>query len=135
MVSGFGTVPGREYRDAVLAAVTVTVLALGWIVATDLRQSADDTLQLYDRFAEGNALIDSVLIETEEVRRILLYALHTLDANRQLESTQNSPARRRRKCNGCSKANRRCWATRSTRSGLQTVIDGVERSTWWSATR
>jgi len=76
----------------VLAAVTVTVLALGWIVATDLRRSADDTHQLYDRFAKGNALIDSVLIETEEVRRILLYALHTLDANHQLQYAEQSRA-------------------------------------------
>jgi signal transduction histidine kinase/CheY-like chemotaxis protein len=112
----------RYHAIAVLAAVTVAVLALGWIVARDLRQSADDTNQLYDRFAEGLGLIDDVLFETEEVRRILLYALHTLDANRQLEYVDQSRA---------AEANvRRLLESRSallanprTRSGLQKVAD------------
>jgi PAS domain S-box-containing protein len=107
---------------AVLAVATITVLALGWIVASDLRESADDTHQLYERFAEGDDLIDKVLIETEEVRRILLYALHTLDANRQLQYAEQSRA---------AEANvRRLLETRSaplanpgTRAGLQKVAD------------
>ncbi len=69
---------------AVLAAVTMMVLALGWIVARDLQQSAEDTHQLYQGFEEIDELTDDLLLESEEVRRILLYALHTTDANRQL---------------------------------------------------
>ena len=107
---------------AVLAVLTVTVLALGWFVASDLRESADDTHQLYERLSQGHDLIDKVLIETEEVRRILLYAVHTLDANRQLQYAEQSRA---------AEANvRRLLDTRSaplanpgTRAGLQKVAD------------
>jgi PAS domain S-box-containing protein len=77
---------------ALLAVVMVTVLALGWIVARDLHQSAEDANQQYDRFSDGLDLIDELLFETGEVRRILLYALHTSDANRQLEYAEQSRA-------------------------------------------
>lgn len=75
---------------AFLATATLTVVALGWFVARDFRQSAEAANQLYDRFREGLDLIDDMLFETEEVRRILLYALHTSDANRQLEYVDQS---------------------------------------------
>ena len=77
---------------AVLAAVTMMVLALGWIVARDLQQSAEDTHQLYQGFEEIDELTDDLLLESEEVRRILLYALHTTDANRQLQYVEQSRA-------------------------------------------
>ena len=112
----------RYHAITVLAAVTATVLALGWIVASDLRQSADDTNQMYDRVAAGLGLIDDLVFETDEVRRVLLYALHTLDANRQLAYAEQSRA---------AEANvRRLLDSRSeivanprTRSGLQKVAD------------
>ena len=97
------------------------VLTLGGIVATDLRRSADDTHQLYDRFAKGNALIDSVLIETEEVRRILLYALHTLDANRQLQYAEQSRAAEA-KVQRLLESQSALLDNPQTRSGLQRVI-------------
>jgi signal transduction histidine kinase/CheY-like chemotaxis protein len=75
---------------ALFAAATLTVVALGWVVARDFRQSAEAANQLYARFGAGLDLIDDMLFETEEVRRILLYALHTLDANRQLEYVDQS---------------------------------------------
>jgi signal transduction histidine kinase len=75
---------------AVLAAATATVLGLGLFVARDLRQSAQAAYQLYDRFGEGLDLIDNMLFETGEVRRILLYALHTSDANLQLDYVDQS---------------------------------------------
>ena len=77
---------------ALLAAATLTVVALGWVVARDFRQSAEAVNLLYSRFGAGLDLIDDMLFETEEVRRILLYALHTLDANRQLEYVDQSRA-------------------------------------------
>src|SRR5919202_4069603 len=77
---------------ALLAAATLTVVALGWVVARDFRQSAEAANQLYGRFRAGLDLIDDMLFETEEVRRILLYALHTSDANRQLEYVDQSRA-------------------------------------------
>ncbi|HMF95762.1 MAG TPA: ATP-binding protein [Vicinamibacterales bacterium] len=75
---------------ALLGTATLTVVALGWVVARDFRQSAAAANQLYDRFGDGLDLIDDVLFETEEVRRILLYALHTSDANRQLDYVDQS---------------------------------------------
>src|SRR3954466_6840764 len=77
---------------ALLAAATLTVVALGWVVARDVRQSADAANQLSVRFGAGLDLINDVLFETEEVRRVLLYALHTLDANRQLDYVDQSHA-------------------------------------------
>jgi signal transduction histidine kinase/CheY-like chemotaxis protein len=84
------TTAGAPLLFALLAAATLTVVALGWVVARDFRQSAIAANQLYDRFREGLDLIDDMLFETEEVRRILLYALHTSDANRQLAYVDQS---------------------------------------------
>src|ERR671928_95198 len=81
------------------AIPTLTVVALGWVVARDFRQSAEAADQLYARFGAGLDLIDDMLFETEEVRRILLYALHTSDANRQLayvDQSRSAEARVRR---------------------------------------
>ena len=80
----------RSWLFTLLAAATLTVVALGWVVASDFRQSADAANELYDRFGEALDLIDNMLFETGEVRRILLYALHTSDANRQLEYVDQS---------------------------------------------
>src|SRR3954468_5893652 len=82
----------QYWMFALLGAATLTVLALGWFVARDFRQSAAAAGQLYERFGEGLDLFDDILFETGEVRRILLYALHTSDANRQLEYVDQSRA-------------------------------------------
>ena len=84
--------PMRYDTMAVLALVTLMVLALGWIVARDLRQSAEETHQLYERFEEVDELTDDLMLESEDVRRALLYALHTSDANRQLQYFEQSRA-------------------------------------------
>jgi signal transduction histidine kinase/CheY-like chemotaxis protein len=88
------TAPRRMRYDviAVLATVTVVVLALGWIVARDLRQSVADTHRLYELFEEIDELTDDLLLESEDVRGILLYALHTDDSNRQLRYVEQSRA-------------------------------------------
>jgi PAS domain S-box-containing protein len=79
------------YREfALLAVIAVTALALGRIVVVDVRQSADDAKQLYERLARGLELIDELQFDMEEVRRIILYALHTSDANRQLRYAEQS---------------------------------------------
>jgi hypothetical protein len=75
-----------------LAVITVTVLGLGWVVGTDLRQSAQGASRLYDRLAQGLDLIHELQYNTQEVRRILLYALYTSDANLQLEYAEQSRA-------------------------------------------
>jgi signal transduction histidine kinase/CheY-like chemotaxis protein len=73
-----------------LGALAVTVVALGSIVARDLRQSARDVRELNTRLSAGLNLIDALQFNTQEVRRILLYALYTSDANLQLEYAEQS---------------------------------------------
>src|SRR5262245_60103901 len=80
----------RYAMFGVLAAATLIVILLGWVVASDFRQSAEATNQLYNRFGAGLDLIDNILFETGEVRRVMLYALHTSDANRQLDYVDQS---------------------------------------------
>ena len=80
----------RTWMLALFAVATLTVVALGWIVARDFRDSAEEAHQLQLRFGEGLDLIDNMLFETAEVRRIMLYALHTSDANRQLDYVDQS---------------------------------------------
>jgi len=80
----------RYAMFGVLGAATLVVIMLGWVVARDFRQSAEATNQLYNRFGEGLDLIDNILFETGEVRRVMLYALHTSDANRQLDYVDQS---------------------------------------------
>src|SRR5215212_7021438 len=80
----------RRSELTLLAAVALTVLALGAIIARDLRQSAGDASQLYERLSRGLNLIDELQFNAQEVRRILLYALHTSDANLQLRYAEQS---------------------------------------------
>src|SRR5262249_5546273 len=80
----------RYAMFGVLGAATLVVIMLGWVVARDFGQSAEATNQLYNRFGEGLDLIDNILFETGEVRRVMLYALHTSDANRQLDYVDQS---------------------------------------------
>jgi signal transduction histidine kinase/ActR/RegA family two-component response regulator len=75
-----------------LAGLTVVVMALGWIVGRDLRQAPEAASLLYTRLAQGLDLVDELEFTTQEVRRILLYALHTSDANLQLEYAEQSRA-------------------------------------------
>ena len=82
---------GVKYRDlVVLSVITTTVLALGRIVELDLRQSATESNQLYERLSRGLAIIDELQFDMEEVRRLVLYALYTSDANRQLQYVEQS---------------------------------------------
>ena len=88
-----GRFPERRHGEAVvLAGIVVAVVTLGWVVARDLRQAAVDASALYTRLASGLDLLDGLQFQTQEVRRILLYALHTPDANRQLEYVEQSRA-------------------------------------------
>jgi signal transduction histidine kinase len=75
-----------------LAAIAVSVVALGIVVAGDLRQSAGDASELNRRLSAGLTLIDDLHFDTQEVRRILLYALSTSDANLQLRYAEESRA-------------------------------------------
>ncbi len=82
-----------KYRElTLLAGVTAAVLALAWILAHDGRQSVEDANQLYGRLSHGLDLIDQLQFDTQEVRRTLLYALHTNDANLQVEYAEQSRA-------------------------------------------
>jgi PAS domain S-box-containing protein len=83
----------EKYRElALLGVIAMVVLGLGRIVARDVGQSAGDAKQLYERLAGGLELIDALQFDMQEVRRIVLYALHTSDANRQLQYAEQSRA-------------------------------------------
>jgi len=75
-----------------LAILALIVLASGWVVALDLRRSADDARQLYQHLSSGLDFIDELQFNIQETRRTLLYALHTTDANRQLTYADQSRA-------------------------------------------
>jgi PAS domain S-box-containing protein len=82
---------GIRYRELpLLVAVMATVLTLAVLMMRDLRQSADEAGRLYDRVAHGLDLIDQLQFNTQEVRRVLLYALYTSDANLQLAYVEQS---------------------------------------------
>ncbi len=82
----------RSHALAVLGLLTMIVVALGSIVAHDVLRFDDDARQLYEHLSDGLNLVDKLQFETQEVRRILLYALHTANANRQLEYADQSRA-------------------------------------------
>ncbi|MEO8681709.1 MAG: ATP-binding protein, partial [Vicinamibacterales bacterium] len=82
----------RHHELGVLAAVVVVVLALGLIVARDLRRTMEDASQVHLSFARGLEFIDALQFNMQEIRRVLLYALSTSDANRQLEYAEQSRA-------------------------------------------
>ena len=73
-----------------LATVALAAVALGIMVAGDLRQAARDASELNRILSGGLSLIDDLHFETQEVRRILLYALYTSDANLQLQYADQS---------------------------------------------
>src|SRR5512134_3494555 len=82
----------RAREIALLAAVAVAVLALGWITARDLRRSANDADRLYQRLSRSVDVIDALQFATQETRRLVLYPLHTSDANLQLQYVEQSRA-------------------------------------------
>jgi PAS domain S-box-containing protein len=83
--------PRLKHRDlALLAVVSGTVLVLSWIVARDLHRSADAASRLYQQLSRGLNFIDQLQFDAQEVRRILLYALHTTDADLQLRYVEKS---------------------------------------------
>jgi PAS domain S-box-containing protein len=85
--------PRVTLRDlGLLGGIAVAVLTLGWIVARDLRLSVEHTSRLQERLSQGLNLIDDMQFQAQEVRRILLYALHTSDANLQVEYADQSRA-------------------------------------------
>ena len=80
----------RHRELGLLAVLAVTVLGLGWNIARDLRQASADVTRLYDRLSDGLELLSELQFHTQEVRRIILYALHTSDANLQLTYAEQS---------------------------------------------
>ncbi len=86
------TPPARYRAIALLGILMVSAITLGSIVARDVRRFNDDARMHYDRLSQGFELIDELQFDTQEVRRIHLYALHTSDANRQLDYADQSRA-------------------------------------------
>jgi PAS domain S-box-containing protein len=81
----------NKYREfALLVGLVTIVLVLGAIVARDLGSAAEGVSHLHTRLSRGLDVITELQFQMQEVRRILLYALHTTDANRQLEYAEQS---------------------------------------------
>jgi len=81
----------RSVRESsLLVTLAITVIALGAFVARDLRGLTEDSDQLYDGLSQGLTFIGELEFGAQEVRRILLYALHTPDANLQLQYIDQS---------------------------------------------
>jgi hypothetical protein len=75
---------------ALLAAATLTVLRSAGSSPGTSVDRLTPPVSSTSAFGEGLDIIDDILFETGEVRRILLYALHTTDANRQLDYVDQS---------------------------------------------
>lgn len=85
--------PRLKNRERILLGVlALTVLSLGAIVARDLREAAGHASALYDRLSRSVRMLDELQFRTQEVRRILLYPLHTSNANLQLQYAEQSRA-------------------------------------------
>ena len=82
----------RHRELGLLLFVVLAAIGLGSVVARDVRRSADDARQVHRRLSDGLDLIENLQFSTQEVRRILLYALHTSNANRQLQYAEQSRA-------------------------------------------
>ncbi|HSL23649.1 MAG TPA: ATP-binding protein [Vicinamibacterales bacterium] len=80
----------RHGEIALLSIVVIFVLVLGWAMARDLRQSASEGRHLHERQSRASSLIGDLNFQTQEVRRIVLYALYTTDANLQLSYAEQS---------------------------------------------
>jgi hypothetical protein len=66
------------------------VIAVGIFVITDLRATGRDVRLVYDRSVSGLDLIGELQYQTQEARRIMLYALTTNDSNLQIDYVDQS---------------------------------------------
>ena len=82
----------RRLNNFTLAFVMIGlgVVAVGIFVVTDLRSTGRDVRLVYDRSVSGLDLIGELQYQTQEARRIMLYALTTNDTNLQIDYVDQS---------------------------------------------
>jgi signal transduction histidine kinase/CheY-like chemotaxis protein len=72
--------------------IGLVVAAVGWYVVRDLLRAKQQVEQMYTGTVQGIDLLGDLQYETQEVRRIMLYALTTDDPNLQIEYADQSHA-------------------------------------------
>src|SRR5882672_5197200 len=84
----------RPLKNFTLAFVLIGlgVLGVGVFVVNDLRATSREVRQVYDRSMTGLDLIGELQYQTQEARRIMLYALTTNDSNLQIDYVDQSRA-------------------------------------------
>src|ERR1044071_8928935 len=87
----------RRYKFTPLfLLIGVVVTAVGWYVVSDRRRAGTQANELYTGTAQGLDLLGDLQYQTQEVRRIMLYAFTTSDPNLQVEYADQSQAAERR---------------------------------------
>ncbi len=83
----------RRYRFSLLfALIGAVVVAVGWYVVRDILRANHQVEQMYAGTAQGLDLVGDLQYQTQEVRRIMLYAFTTSDPNVQVEYADQSHA-------------------------------------------
>jgi signal transduction histidine kinase/DNA-binding response OmpR family regulator len=83
----------HRYRfTLVFLLIGAVVAAVGWYVVRDLLRAKQQVEQMYTGTVQGIDLLGDLQYETQEVRRIMLYALTTDDPNLQIEYADQSHA-------------------------------------------
>ncbi len=87
----------RRYRfTLVFLLIGLVVAAVGWYVVSDLRRAGSQVNELYTGTEQGLDLLGDLQYQTQEVRRIMLYAFTTSDPNLQIEYADQSLVAERR---------------------------------------
>ncbi|MDQ1611217.1 MAG: hypothetical protein QOG00_1148 [Pyrinomonadaceae bacterium] len=83
----------HRYRYSLMfLLIGVVVTAVGWYVVRDILRANRQVEQMYRGTAQGIDLLGDLQYETQEVRRIMLYAFTTDDPNLQIEYADQSHA-------------------------------------------
>jgi signal transduction histidine kinase/CheY-like chemotaxis protein len=83
----------RRYKYSLMfVLIGVAVCAVGWYVVRDILRANRQVEQMYRGTAQGIDLLGDLQYETQEVRRIMLYAFTTDDPNLQIEYADQSHA-------------------------------------------
>ena len=83
----------RRYRfTLVFLLIGLVVAAVGWYVVRDLRRAGSQVKEMHEGTEQGLDLLGDLQYQTQEARRIMLYAFTTSDPNVQVEYAAQSEA-------------------------------------------
>ncbi|HEX8458977.1 MAG TPA: response regulator [Pyrinomonadaceae bacterium] len=106
--------------------IGLAVCAVGWYVVRDILRANRQVEQMYRGTAQGIDLLGDLQYETQEVRRIMLYAFTTDDPNLQIEYADQSHAAEQRITNLISQERQQAKSDH-----LFQVVDKFDRD--WTA--